>query len=94
MNKADTAIYVAYDEHVAHDEAEAERNLMRGILQMAMEDLLRPGDVQRDARNYLLDNRDSYLYSFISICNHLNLCPVRIRRKCGLISDPSAQVAA
>ena len=94
MNRPDTAIFVAYDEETPRDTAEAERNLMRAILQTAMDDVRKSGDLYRDARNYLLSNADFYVFSFRSICAHLNLCPTTIRRQCGLIADDRDRLAA
>ena len=84
-NKPETAIYTAYDDFKQIDHALPERNLMRAMLTLAMDDIRAGGDRARDASRYILEERDDYLYSFISICNHLELCPRTIRRVLGLI---------
>ncbi len=92
---SDSAVHVAYDDHVSHDPATPERNLMRAILKIAMDDLRKSGELHRDARAYVLSNDDDYLYSFISICAHLNVCPHTIRKICGLAQGwDSASIAA
>ncbi|MCB0360806.1 MAG: hypothetical protein KDD44_14255 [Bdellovibrionales bacterium] len=76
--------YTAYEDHVAWDPACPERNLMRQILRLAMEDLKKSGELYRDAKNFMLSEDESYLFSFLSICAHLDLCPHTVRRICGL----------
>lgn len=93
----DTSLFVAYEEHEGFDVAEAEKNLMRAILKSAMEDIRKKGEPHRDARRYLLSEEEHYLYSFKSVCYHLNLCPKTIRRVLGLSERrmrENAQVAA
>lgn len=83
-----TAIYTAYDDSEPFDTACPERNLMRAILRTAMDDIRKPGSRHREARRYLLSNDQCYLYSFLSICFHLDLCPRTIRVMLGLPADP------
>ncbi len=90
---AETAIYVAHDDFTKRDVAEAERNLMRAVLQTAMEDIRKKGEAYRDARRYFGSRDDFYLYSFLSVCYHLELCPRTIQTVVGLTSE-SAQRAA
>ena len=80
----DSAIYTAYDDHKQKDPAEAERNLMRAVLRSAMDDYRRRGEAHRDARRYFLSEYEQYLYSFLSVCHHLELCPKTIRTIVGL----------
>lgn len=75
----ETAIYTAFDGYSHFDEAEAERNLMRAIIQTIMDDMRKEGEPRRNAMRYIRDNEEDYLFSFISICRHLNLCPRTIR---------------
>lgn len=84
-NHEDVAIYTAFEDFTATDIAEAEKNLMRAILKSAMEDVRKAGDAGREARRYLTSNDDSYLYSFISVCRHLDLCHTTIRTVVGLV---------
>ena len=86
-NLTETAIYVAFDDHQAKDTAEGERNLMRAILRSAMEDIRKCGEPQREARRYFLSEEEGYLYSFLSVCYHLNLCPRTIRTLLGITED-------
>lgn len=89
MFTTDTAIYTAYDDHRAYDPAEAEKNLMRAVLKTAMDDISRRGEARRDARLFFNSNDDNYLFSFISICRHLCLCPHTIRELVGVRPMPS-----
>ena len=82
--REDTAIYTAYDDHKETDIAEPERNLMRAILKSAMDDMSKRGEALRDALLFFNNPDDSYLFSFRSICNHLDLCPLTIRFLVGL----------
>ena len=82
--RPDTAIFEAFDDHVAKDPAIGERNLMRAILRTAFEDLNKRGEVYRLARHFILSEESSYVYSFRNICYTLNLCPVTIRTRLGL----------
>jgi hypothetical protein len=83
-DKADSAIYSAFEDHVNKDPALGERNLMRAILRTAFEDLTKRGEAYRLARMFLISEDTTYVYSFRSICNSLNLCPVTIRARLGL----------
>ncbi len=83
--KADSAVFTAYEDHKGVDGAESEKNLMRAILHQAMEDIKKGGDKSRDAGRYFIDARDDYLYSFVSICRHLELCAKTIRTVVGII---------
>ena len=90
----ETQIFVAYEEHDSFDIAEAEKNLMRAILKSAMDDFRKKGEPYRDARRYLLADEEQYLYSFKSVCYHLNLCPKTIRRVLGIAQNNQRQIAA
>lgn len=85
--RADSAIYTAFDDYVGLDSAEPEKNLMRSVLRSALEDIAKSGEAYRDARVFFTTNEDRYLFSFISICLHLNLCPYTIRHLLGLTSS-------
>lgn len=89
--KADSAIYTAFDDYTHRDPAESERNLMRAILRGALEDIRKRGEPYRDARRYLMAREEAYLFSFESVCQHLNLCPKSIRFVLGLINDHRLQ---
>lgn len=87
--KSDTAIYTAFDDHKPLDPAGPERHLMLAILRAAMEDMNRRGEPYRDARRYFLSNDEQYLFSFVSVCRHLNICVKTIRLMVGLESESS-----
>lgn len=80
----DTAIHTAYDDYQVWDSATPEKNLMRAILRSAMDDIKKRGEAYRDARRFFLSEEEQYLFSFISICYHLELCPKRLRRLLGV----------
>lgn len=82
--REDTAIYTAYDDYQHPDLAEPERNLMRAILKSAMDDMAKHGEGLKDALLFFNNPDDSYLFSFKSICYHLDLCPITIRFLIGL----------
>ncbi len=85
--RAETAIFVAHEDYQRRDVAEAEKNLMRAVLRTAMDDLQKKGEVYRDARRFFLSRDDMYLYSFLSICHHLDLCYRTIHTILGLHPD-------
>lgn len=87
-SKAETAIFIAHEDYEKPDEAESEKNLMRAILQAAMDDIRKKGDAQKAAFNYFTAVDDKYIYSFLSICNHLQLCPKTIKTLLGLSARP------
>lgn len=94
MNQ-DTPVFTAYEDFNPLDIAEPEKNLMRAVLKSAMEDVRKRGEPYRDARRYLMSNDELYLFSFLSVCYHLNLCPKTIRRVLGLLeSSSNGRVAA
>lgn len=63
-------------------QAQPEYNLMVAIIQDAVESLLNSDDELnfKDARQYLLGRDDTWLFSFTSICNHLDLDPDYMRQ--------------
>ncbi len=88
--KPETAIYTAYDDHVGLDFSEPEKNLMRAILKTAIEDLRKSGESHRDAYNFFKSIDETYVFSFRSICNHLNLCHKTVLVLCGLLGGGEA----
>lgn len=81
----DTAIETAYEDYQVWDSATPEKNLMRAILRSAMDDIKRRGEAYRDAKRFFLCEDDQYLFSFVSICYNLELCPNRVRRILGVL---------
>lgn len=86
--KADSAIYEAFDDHTPIDPAVAERNLMRAMLRLALDDLRKGGDPAEDAKDFLLSDEEQYLFSFMSICRELNFCAETVRKISGLWGEP------
>lgn len=84
-DEKNTAIHVAFEECPPHDTALPERNLLRAILLTAMSDLKRPGDIQREAVDFFMSEDERYVFSFVSICNHLDLDPKKILMVTGLL---------
>lgn len=81
----DTAIYTAYEGFKGIDSAEAEKNLMRALIKTAMDDMRKNGEAAREAICYFQSEDDYYLYSFLSVCRHLGLCPRTIQTMVGLM---------
>ncbi len=77
-------IYTAYEDYQNFDSADAEKNLMRAILRAAMDDIRKRGVAYRDARRYFLSGDEFYVYSFLNVCHHLELCPKTILQRLGL----------
>lgn len=68
---------------------------MQAILRIAMDDVRKKGELHRDARRFFMAAEDGYLFSFVSICAHLGICPNRVRRALGLLNELRAdQLAA
>lgn len=91
-NDKNIAIHQAFEEWVPYDPALPERNLLRAILLTAMSDLKRPGDTQREATEFFLSDDESYIFSFVSICNHLDIDPKRVLLVTGLLNPSPQQV--
>ncbi|MBN8549851.1 MAG: hypothetical protein J0M12_11100 [Deltaproteobacteria bacterium] len=86
-----TAIYVGFEECPPYDTATPERNLLRAILLTAMSDLKRQGESHREASEFFLSEDESYVFSFVSICNHLDVDPNQILLVTGLKGGASQQ---
>lgn len=80
-----TAIYTAFDEDEPFDMAAPEKELLRAVLLSAMSDLGKNGSDGRKAKEFFLNSDEKYLYSFQSICTHLNVDPKTILVITGLI---------
>jgi len=81
--KEETRVFTAYEDFMKSDSACAEKELMWAILQTALEDAKKTGESYRQAKQYFLSEDRKYLYSFLSICEHLELCPYSIRATLG-----------
>jgi len=80
----DTVIYIAYDDFEAFDSARPEKNLLLAILLTAMNDLKKNGQAARKALEYLLNPDEEYIFSFRSVCEHLDIDAERVLRCTGL----------
>lgn len=90
-SKPETAIFIAHEDFTKRDIAEPEKNLMRAILRSAMEDIRKRGELYRDARRFFMSGDEFYVYSFLCICQHLDLCPRTIRTIMGLTEESARQ---
>ncbi len=82
--RAETAIFVAFDEFMQFDASQPEKTLMAAVLKSALDDLCKKGQAGRTAKEYLLSSEREYLYSFSNVCLHLGLCPKTVRTVLGL----------
>lgn len=82
--RAETAIFVAFDEFAQFDVAQPEKTLMAAVLKSALDDYTKKGQAGRTAKEYLISNETEYLYSFTNVCLHLGLCPKTVRTMLGL----------
>jgi hypothetical protein len=76
--------YIAFEEIVPYDPALPERNLLRAIILNALADLRKPGETQREATKFFLSEEEDYIFSFQSICNHLDVDAEQILLVAGL----------
>ena len=83
-DRPETAIYIAHDEWIPRDPTEAERNLMRAVLNSAIADIQKAGEPAQEAKQFFKNDDEDYLFSFKSICAQLNLCPTTILSIVGL----------
>jgi hypothetical protein len=82
------ALYIAFEDIVPYDPALPERNLLRAIVLNALSDLKKAGEPQREATKFFLSDEEEYIFSFQSICNHLDIDPCRILTVAGLKKAP------
>ena len=57
-----------------------ENELMRAIILRVIEDLKKGGELKEDALEFLYDEDDEYIFSFIAICQHLKFDPKSTRQ--------------
>ena len=79
-----TAIFIAYEEEGEPDSAVREKNLLRAVLLNAMNDLRKQGMFAHRATEYFLSPDEDYIFSFRSVCNHLNIDFKRVLLVMGL----------
>lgn len=75
---------IAFDEYEPFDPASPEKSLLKAVLLSAINDLKKPGEAQRRATEYFLNRDERYLFSFVSICDHLSIDPNKILVVAGL----------
>jgi hypothetical protein len=83
-HEKEPTILIAFDDFEIFDPSEPERGLLLAVLLSAIHDLRKPGELNRRAMEYLLSPEDQYLFSFLSVCNFLNIDPERFLYKVGL----------
>ncbi len=84
-NRKNTAIFIAYEDEQPIDIANAEKGLLKAMLAHAIADLKRPGKIGRLARAFFLDDDEEYLFSFRSICDHLDIDTQTVLKEIGLV---------
>jgi hypothetical protein len=84
MKTNDSAIFTAFDDHKQVDFSEPEKNLMRSVLSTALDDVCKGGDRARDALRFFASRDDDYLFSFLNICYHLDLCAITVQKLAGI----------
>jgi hypothetical protein len=72
-NKKETVIYTLDQDLEPFDTARPEKDLLRAILLSALADVERGGIEARRALDYFNNPADNYIFSFKSICNHLDM---------------------
>mgnify|MGYP001350210148 CR=1 FL=1 len=87
-NKKETSIFIAYDDFEPLDESQSEKFLLKAVLNSAINEVVRDGLKAKDAVRYFLDTDEEYLFSFRSICEHLNISPKQILIVSGLYNNP------
>jgi hypothetical protein len=71
-NEKNSSLYVAYDDSESSLNS-SETELLLAILLTAIEDLKDEGRKSRKAREFFLSKEEDYLFSFLSICDYLNV---------------------
>jgi hypothetical protein len=64
--------------------------LMRAIILRVIDDFNASAQLRKDAIDYLLNDDDEYIFSFQSICNHLQMDPHKTRE---FIVNPRHRIA-
>jgi hypothetical protein len=85
-----TIIFVANDDFELFDPSYPEKDLLRAVLLNAIDDLDHNGLEGRRALDFFLSpDHEDYLFSFRSICNHLDLDPNKVLRQIGIVDKLS-----
>lgn len=84
QDKKNTAIFTAFDEWEADNIPIPEKSLLRAVLQNAISDMKREGELSRRARDFFLNAEEDYIFSFQAICSYLHIDPNRVLVVVGL----------
>ncbi len=76
--------YQAYDDYEHLDPSSAERDLLRAVLLGALQDIKKDGSEKRKATEFFLSPDDDYIFSFLSICDFLNIDPTKVLMVAGI----------
>ena len=88
-----TAIFVAYEDMTGYDIAKPEKDLLLAVLMSAISDLKKRGGAKRQASDFFLGDQRKYLFSFESICEHLDLDPKTVLTIAGLRKGEKKQAS-
>ena len=83
-NKKETVVEVAFEDWEGFDPASPEKGLLKAILLTAINDLKKTGSERKEAEEFLLSTDESYIFSFRTICDFLNVDPNKILMVSGL----------
>ena len=83
-----TVIYVANEDCLPSDPSESEKTLLIAVLEGAIDDLGKQGFEAKEAKRFFLNPDEEYLFSFKSICEHLNIPEKQVLILTGLTQDP------
>ena len=83
-NKESIAIFTAYDDDQPFDPVRPERDLLRAILNNALNDASKGGNLRQEATEFFLSKEEDYIFSFRSICNHLDIDHKSVLKVVGL----------
>ena len=85
MTDLKSTTILAYDNLEKYDYIKAEKDLMRAVLRNAIDDYLGNNVRCRNAvERYFRSDNPTYLYSFVSICNNLEISAEMIRKYLGI----------
>lgn len=91
QDKKNTAIFTAFDDWEAENIQIPEKSLLRAVLQNAVSDMRREGELSRRARDFFLNTEDDYIFSFQAICSYLHIDPARVLVVVGLKGSKDAE---
>lgn len=83
----DKALFTAYDDYNPNRVPDAQFGLLTAVLLNALNDLKKEGHIARRAEEYLLSNEEDHVFSFLSICDYLNVSPEAVLKSVGLVNN-------